>query len=125
MYVYEDLQGNAEIFGYQSIIGEQLMGGFTANKGKFGLSKNKNINKYYKAAMKKLVGVSYQPVAYLGSQIVAGKNYLILCRSKAVTPGAKYKYSLVKVYRDLQGKVSLGEIEELGLGNMKYLGEAE
>ena len=121
VYIYADLQGDATVIGYQTIIGDQLMGGFSANEGKFGLSKNKTVSKCFKKAMKELVGVSYEPVAYLGSQIVAGKNYLVLCRSKAVTPNARYKYSLVTVYKDLKGKVSLREIQDLKLGDMKYV----
>ena len=122
LYIYADLQGDATVIGYQTIIGsEPLMGGFTANTGKFAMSKNKTVNKCFKKAIKGLVGVSYQPVAYLGSQVVAGTNYLVLCRSKTVTPNARYKYSLVTVYKDLKGKVSLGEITDLQLGDMTYV----
>ena len=116
MYIYEDLQGNAEVTGFKTIIGEQLMGGYTANTDKYGLSKNKEIYTAYKAATKELVGVSYEPVAYLGSQVVAGMNYLVLCRGKVVVPNAKYSYYLISVYADLEGKISLGEINALALG---------
>ena len=118
MYIYEDLQGNAEITGFQTIIGEQLDGGFTANSGKLAIGKNKSVKKIYKKAMKGLTGVAYTPAAYLGSQVVAGTNYMVLCRSKAVYPGAPYKWSLVIVNKDLEGKASLVDIETLELGNM-------
>ena len=118
MYIYEDLRGNAEIMGFQTIIGEQLPGGFTANSGSLSLSKNKDVKKAYKTAMKGIIGVTYTPAAYLGSQVVAGTNYMILCRSRAVTPKASYKWSLVKVYKDLKGKSSLLDIETLELGRM-------
>ena len=117
MYIYEDLEGNAEITGFQTIIGEQLDGGFTANSGKFSLGKNKSVKKTYRKAMKDLMGVAYTPAAYLGSQVVAGINYMVLCRSKVVYPGAPYKWSLVIVNKDLTGKASLVDIETLELGN--------
>ena len=118
MYIYEDLEGNAQIMGFQTIIGEQLMGGFTANSGKLAFGKNKSVKRIYKNAMKGLTGVSYSPVAYLGSQIVAGTNYMVLCRSKVVYPGTPYKWSLVTVNKDLDGKASLVDIETLELGSM-------
>ncbi|HBI51439.1 MAG TPA: hypothetical protein DDX72_01505 [Ruminococcaceae bacterium] len=123
MYIYEDLKGNAEITGFQTIIGEQLMGGFTANSGLFTISKNETVYSAYKKAMKELVGVSYSPVAYLGSQIVSGTNYLVLCRSKGVYPGASYGWSLVTIYSNLNGDASVGDIQALDLGNMDNTGD--
>ncbi len=117
MYIYADLQGNAEVTGFQTIIGEQLMGGFTANAGKLALSKNPDVKKAYKKAMEGLAGADYIPAALLGSQVVAGTNYMILCRSQVVYPGAPYQWSLVKVNKDLEGKASLVDIETLELGH--------
>lgn len=120
MYINEDFEGGAEIIGFKTIIGEQSDGGFTVNKGNLAISKSKN-KKVYSACQKALegvVGVSYKPVAYLGSQLVAGNNYLILCRSKTASPEASYEWSLVTVYIDLEGKVSLGDIDTLDLGDM-------
>lgn len=117
MYIYEDLEGNAEITGFQTIIGEMSDGGFAANSGKFSLGKNKDVYSAYKKAMKGLVGVSYKPIAYLGSQVVAGSNYLILCRSRVVYPNAPYEWSLVTVNKALDGKVSLVDISTLELGD--------
>ena len=118
MYIYEDLEGNTEIIGFQTIIGKQIPGGFTANSGKLSLNKNKSVKKIYQKAMNGLTGVSYTPKAYLGSQVVAGTNYMILCRSRVVYPNAPYQWSLVTVNKDLDGKASLVEIETLELGNM-------
>lgn len=117
MYIYEDLEGNAEITGFQTIIGEMLDGGFAANTGKFALSRNKSVYSAYKKAVEGLTGVTYKPVAYLGSQVVAGSNYLILCRSRVVYPGAPYGWSLVTVNKALDGTVSLAEITPFELGN--------
>lgn len=116
-YIYADLQGGAEVIGFSTIIGDQLMGGFTANTGKYGVSSNKELYKAYKAATNQLDGVAYEPVAYLGSQVVAGMNYLVLCRGKVVVPNAKYNYYLVTLYADLEGNVSLSGIEALPLGH--------
>lgn len=123
VYVYEDLQGNAVITGIKILVGDLLPGGFSANTGSFTLSKNKTAYKSYKKAVKELVGVDYTPVAYLGSQVVAGTNYLVLCRSKVTAPGASEGYSLVTVYRDLKGKSSVHSIDALALGETDDLSD--
>lgn len=118
MYIYEGTDGKVEITGFQTIISGDDDGGFTANTGKFALSKKKNKTVYsaYKKATKELEGVSYKPVAYLGKQTVQGSNYMILCRSQAAYPDAPYEWSLVTVSKDLNGKVSLVDIQTLELG---------
>ena len=116
MYIYRDLQGNAEITGFQTIIGTQLMGGFSANDGALSVKSSKTVYNTFKKALRDLDGVSYTPAVYLGSQVVAGMNYMVLCRSKAVSPGAPYQWALVTVGADLDGKASLVAIESLDLG---------
>lgn len=118
MYIYESTDGKVEITGFQTIISGDDDGGFTANTGKFALSKKKNKTVYsaYKKATKGLEGVSYKSIAYLGKQTVQGSNYMILCRSQAVYPDAPYEWSLVTVTKSLKGKVKLGDIQTLELG---------
>ncbi len=64
-------------------------------------------------AMEGLVGVSYVPVALLGTQVVSGQNYSILCEAKVVYPGAEPYYAKVTIYEDLQGNVSITDIEKV------------
>lgn len=56
-----------------------------------------------------LVGAEYEPVAYIGSQLVAGTNYALLCRITPVVPDAVPHYSIVTLYEDLDGNVSITE----------------
>ena len=67
-------------------------------------------------AMEGLVGVSYEPLACLGYQIVAGTNYCILCRAMVVYPGARPYYALVYIYEDLTGNAEILDIQLLELG---------
>ncbi len=48
-------------------------------------------------------GAAYEPVAYLGSQVVAGVNYALLCKVTPVVPDAQPHLCVVKVYKDLNG----------------------
>ena len=57
-------------------------------------------------------GASYIPVAYLGSQIVAGTNYALLCRVAPVVPDAVETYAIVYLNETLEDEVSIMEIVE-------------
>ena len=111
VYVYADLKGNASITGYQTIIGEVRPGSFEANEGKFGMSKNAAVKKAYEDAADT---DDYAPMAYLGSQVVSGSNYMVLARGK----GDKTGLYLVTIYADLKGNAEIHSIEPLVLGDM-------
>lgn len=119
MYIYENVDGTVDIDGFQTIISGGDEGGFKANTGKFTIKnkKNKAVYSAYKKAMKELVGVDYKPVLYLGKQTKSGSSYMILCRSQAVYPNAPYEWSLVTVSKSAKGKVKLGDVQTLELGN--------
>lgn len=59
-----------------------------------------------------MTGAAYEPVAYIGSQIVAGTNYAILCTITPVVPDAVGKYAVVIIYKDLDGNVTITEVRD-------------
>ena len=72
-----------------------------------------------------LVGVRYTPVAYLGSRVVAGTNHAFLCQATVVYPGAEPYYTIVYLYEDLQGNVTILNIAELDVGALCTYGAEE
>ena len=62
-----------------------------------------------------LLGVKYIPVAFLGSQLVSGTNYALLCRVAPVTADPVETYAIVKLYQDLSGNVSLLDVTDSGV----------
>lgn len=40
----------------------------------------------YNQVVQSLVGADYTPVLYVGQQVVAGMNYMIICKQKIVVP---------------------------------------
>ena len=74
---------------------------------------------------KKLLGASYEPVALLATQLVAGLNYCILCKVTPVTKNPVPHYALVYVYEDLSGNAELLDIQglEIGIGFEEELTE--
>ncbi len=63
-----------------------------------------------------LLGVDYTPVAYLGSQVVAGMNHCFLCVATTVVPGAEPSYALAYMYQDLSGGVKLMNVVRFDFG---------
>ena len=74
-------------------------------------------------AMEGLVGVSYTPLALLGTQLVSGTNYCFLCEATVVYPGAQPYYALAYVYEDLQDGAVILNIIALDLGEIAESGE--
>lgn len=69
----------------------------------------------FNKATEGLTGAGYEIVAQLGQQVVAGTNYIFLCKETLVTAEPVTKLSFVTVYADLQGNAEIKHIEELDL----------
>ena len=68
-----------------------------------------------------LTGASYVPVAYLGSQVVAGTNHAFLCQAVTAYPGSLETapaYAMVYLYEDLSGNVSILSIGNFDIGSL-------
>ena len=92
---------------------EILMGGWTTASD---TAITEEIRALFEKGMEGLVGVNYEPIAYLGSQVVAGINHAILCQATVVYPGAESKLVVVYLYEDLQGNVSILNIADFQCG---------
>ncbi len=62
-------------------------------------------------AMDRIIGVDYVPVEMIGTQLVNGTNYMYRCESQTVYPGAEKKEAIVTIHVDLEGHISLLDIE--------------
>jgi len=61
-------------------------------------------------ATAEMTGAEYTPIAYIGSQVVAGTKHRILCTITPVVPDAKATYAIVTIYEDLEGNAEIIEI---------------
>ena len=57
----------------------------------------------------------YEPAAILGTQVVAGVNYLYLCLDPGKTDGDQPSWQAALIYRDPSQKVSLSSVFPLNL----------
>ncbi|MBR4915027.1 MAG: hypothetical protein IKZ42_07105 [Clostridiales bacterium] len=111
--------------------------------GSWSISKDTKVtddlNLLCKKAMHRLVGADFTPVAYLGSQVVAGTNHCFLCKERIVYPGAAPQYSLVYIHENFNNESEIKNIDNIvlpgmsdslpdgtkKLGGWKYTEEAE
>lgn len=67
----------------------------------------------FNKAIDGLVGCTYEPIALLGTQVVSGMNYCLLCRLTVVYSDAEPSYALVYVYQSLDGSCQLLRVEDI------------
>ena len=116
VYIYEGLDGNTDVLDiadFANADGEVLAGGWFASDD---IELPEEVKAAYEKAMEGLVGVDYEPVAFVESQVVAGMNYRILCKSTVVYPGAETGYAIVTIYRALDGSAEVTDIADVALG---------
>lgn len=113
-YIYQDLEGNAEITKMKDSAIETNL---SEEEGGWIQPDSPEVTDEAKAALDKaveeLTGVDYTPVALLSQQVVAGSNYCILCETTPVVPDGETTYSVVYLYEDLEGNAELTRVEEI------------
>ena len=72
----------------------------------------------YSKAVSGVSGAEFKPVAYLGSQVVAGKNHCLLCQVKDTSTGQQPAYALVYINQDLQGNGKITNVVKFDIGEL-------
>ncbi len=61
----------------------------------------------------KMVGASYMPVLYIGQQVVAGMNYMLICKQTLSDKDQTVHIVKVVLFCSLQNEWSISEISEI------------
>lgn len=64
-------------------------------------------------------GSTYEAVAHIGSQVVAGMNECYLCRAILNQEGAKYRYVIMYVYDSLDGAAQITKVSRAPLKTIR------
>ncbi len=91
---------------------EQLVGGWSIVPHE-GAALPEDAQTAFEKATSELDGASYTPVALMAEQVVAGRNYCILCQITPVVPDAVPHWALVYIYADLQGGAQITNVYDL------------
>lgn len=60
------------------------------------------------------ITIAYTPVACLGTQVVAGTNYAVLCKASEINKGTTWV--IVYIWQNPQGEATVVSIADLPLG---------
>ena len=93
-----------------------LAGGWDVKEGDTSMEANPEAQAALEKALEGLTGASYEPIACLGTQMVAGTNYCLLCRITPVVPEPTSHFALVYVYQGLDGAAKILDVQDLTLG---------
>ena len=96
---------------------EAVAGGWTVN-GEYGEAElPEEAKAAFDKALEGYTGVGFTPVAYLGSQVVAGTNYAFLCKSTVVTADPITNLKVVTVYNDLEGNATIKDVIDVNVAD--------
>jgi len=135
--LYQDLQGNvttmsiryidlADIKIMGNIYNPDFAGAWTANVPEEDTPVlPEEAQKAFDAATAEYVGVDYSPIALLGTQLVAGLNYKVLCYGTLVTREPVTSWYVVDIYQDLQDNCSISDVQLFDLSEYISYGEEE
>lgn len=109
-------EGNAQVIG--GVDGSTdifIDGGWEANTGGTSIDAKENAaaKKAYEKAMDDFAGDSFEVIAYLGSQVVAGTNYCYLCREASDESDPLTSFVLLSVYEDLNGNAEVTDVKDV------------
>lgn len=113
--VYKNLENKSTItkvsnFDYTKYVNENIKnpnetldGGWSVESPGKPIMLDEQLQAAFDNATNKLTGVNYSPITLLGTQLVSGTNYAILCYGKSTDENAKEAIYLLTLYEDLNG----------------------
>lgn len=102
---------------------ETIAGGWTTYDGTTP-ALNDDIRASWDKAMEAMMGVSYEPVRLLATQVVAGTNYAILARGTTTTETPVTDWYVAVMYVDLEGNASISSIKKIDLADVQVADES-
>ena len=128
--VYKDLKGETAVISIEEIELDNIetldnadtdakVGAWQITEPEEPAELPENAQAAFENAAAGWVGVSFSPIALLGTQIVAGTNYKILCCGTMVTKDPITSLYVIDVYEDLEGEAQITGAELFDL--TKYI----
>ena len=121
LVAYQDLKGNVTLTSVKPIdlanpqTGDKvadgnLVGGWQIKNPSNAILEPEEAGRAFFKAAEGYDGVNLSPIATLGTQVVAGTNYLVLCQGTPVTQNPTNQLYLATLYVDLQGNAQLTKV---------------
>lgn len=124
--VYQNLEGKAEITGVKDfdIVNPKvtdepmqagLSGGWQIVDPSNAVALPADVKAAFEKATEGYTGLTLSPLALLGSQVVAGRNYKVFCQGTAVTAEPVNSLYVATVYVDLEGNAEFTDVQQLDI----------
>lgn len=124
--IYEDLEGNVSLTSISNIglldiktrenVDDEIVGGWEIkDTGKPGTLGSAEAQASFDKATAELLGVGYNPIQLLATQVVSGTNYLALVRGRAVSVDDSPELYIMNWYEDLNGNSEVTGIQKFDL----------
>ncbi len=84
-----------------------IQGGWNINTSSTAMSKNAKAKAAFEKVTENINGVTYEPIAVLGTQVVSGSNYAVLCRKTPSNPSAASQVVVMYIYVSLDGNAKV------------------
>ena len=96
-----------------------VIGGWTICDEIITPSLTEDSGEVFEKAEAGFTGIGLEPAALLATQVVAGKNYLFLCRGYTITENPVPGWYFTVVYQDLDGNAKITDVQKLDLTDLK------
>ena len=91
-----------------------LLGGWNLDEIK-SCNLPQKVQSAFTAITGEMTGADYEPIAYLGSQVVDGTNYRVLALQKLVVPNSEKRIVKMIIHEELDGSVRLVSVSGVAL----------
>ena len=91
-----------------------ILGGWNLDEVK-GCNLPQKVQSAFTAVTGDMTGADYEPIAYLGSQIVNGVNYRIIAIQRLVIPDSQPRIVKMIIHEEADGSVSLVSVSGIAL----------
>ena len=92
-----------------------LLGGWTVYEDTAEAELPEEVKAAFDKALEGYVGMNFTPIAYLGSQVVSGTNYMILCKGAPVVLDPQTGLYVVVIYADLEGNATITNVADFDI----------
>lgn len=100
---------------------EEKAGGWQIDLDGVSLAFPNDASDAFNEAIEKQTEWQFEPLALLGTQVVAGTNYMFLCKYTPMDEAIDASYKVVVIYEDLEGVATLSQVRDFDV--FQYAGK--
>lgn len=109
---------SADASASASATADAMAGGYVINAALAGTALPGDAQTAFDKVMESIDGATYEPIALLGTQVVSGTNYAVLCKVTPVVTDGTSDLAVVTVYADLNGNAEIMSAEPFDLATV-------